>query len=143
MYHAYLRIVSAHQGGTGHTRPAGPLTSVGNSAGAVLIAVSALVFTQAGTDTGEVGLAAAIFVTGLGLGFVGAPTMGRCTGRCHRSRCRRGRPAVRAQPAGRARAAGEQTRHDGLTPGSGTVGHPAVAELFRHHAPVRRRRGSE
>ncbi|MEX5635808.1 DHA2 family efflux MFS transporter permease subunit [Parafrankia sp. FMc2] len=44
--------------------------------GAVLIAASVLVFTQAGADTGEAGLAVAVFVTGLGLGFVGAPTMG-------------------------------------------------------------------
>ncbi|CAO5173221.1 MFS transporter, DHA2 family, multidrug resistance protein [Frankia sp. AiPs1] len=44
--------------------------------GAALIAVSALVFTRSGTDTSEALLGVAAFVTGLGLGFIGAPTMG-------------------------------------------------------------------
>ncbi|WP_043606285.1 DHA2 family efflux MFS transporter permease subunit [Candidatus Protofrankia datiscae] len=45
-------------------------------AGAFAIALSVLVFTQAGLHTSEAGLAVSVFGTGLGLGFVGAPTMG-------------------------------------------------------------------
>ncbi|WP_131768083.1 DHA2 family efflux MFS transporter permease subunit [Candidatus Protofrankia californiensis] len=45
-------------------------------AGAFLIALSVLAFTQAGVHSGEGGLAVCVFGTGLGLGFVGAPTMG-------------------------------------------------------------------
>ncbi|WP_242606799.1 MFS transporter [Protofrankia symbiont of Coriaria ruscifolia] len=45
-------------------------------AGAFVIALSALVFMQAGLHTSEAGLAVSVFGTGLGLGFVGAPTMG-------------------------------------------------------------------
>ncbi|MCK9922412.1 DHA2 family efflux MFS transporter permease subunit [Frankia sp. AgPm24] len=44
--------------------------------GAALIAASALVFTRSGNDTSEALLGVAAFVTGLGLGFIGAPTMG-------------------------------------------------------------------
>ncbi|AEB44389.1 MULTISPECIES: DHA2 family efflux MFS transporter permease subunit [Micromonospora] len=44
--------------------------------GALLIALSALVYTQAGPDTSQVLLTAAQLVTGFGLGLVGAPTMG-------------------------------------------------------------------
>ncbi|WP_069883876.1 hypothetical protein [Streptomyces luteocolor] len=44
--------------------------------GAFVIAVSSLAYTQAGATTSEVLLGACAFTTGVGLGFIGAPTMG-------------------------------------------------------------------
>ncbi|WP_055703246.1 MFS transporter [Streptomyces silaceus] len=43
--------------------------------GAFVIAVSSLAYTQAGATTSEVLLGACAFTTGVGLGFIGAPTM--------------------------------------------------------------------
>ncbi|MDN3260675.1 DHA2 family efflux MFS transporter permease subunit [Streptomyces sp. CSDS2] len=44
--------------------------------GALVITLSSLAYTQAGADTSEVLLGVCAFTTGVGLGFIGAPTMG-------------------------------------------------------------------